>query len=68
VFFGLCALAGALILVGSAQPGFELYLNASTGTGDARRSLGPGSLSRSSSRLWSLVALASLAWSLRDYE
>jgi hypothetical protein len=39
VFFGLCAVAGALILVGSVQPGFELYLNASTGTGDARRSL-----------------------------
>jgi hypothetical protein len=39
VFFGLCALAGVLILVGSTQPGFELYLNASSGTGAARRFL-----------------------------
>ena len=38
VFFGLCAVAGALILVGSALPGFELYLNASIGTGEAYRS------------------------------
>lgn len=38
VFFGLCALAGALILVGSALPAFELWLEASIGTGDARRS------------------------------
>jgi hypothetical protein len=37
VFFGLCAVAGALILVGSALPGFELYLNASIGTGEAYR-------------------------------
>ena len=39
VFFGLCALAGALILVGSVLPAFQLYLNASTGTGEARRTL-----------------------------
>jgi hypothetical protein len=39
VFFGLCALAGVLILVGSLLPAFELYLNASTGTGEAQRFL-----------------------------
>jgi hypothetical protein len=39
VFFGLCALAGALILVGSVLPAFELYLNASIGTGEAQRFL-----------------------------
>lgn len=38
VFFGLCALAGVLILVGSVLHGFELYLNASIGTGEAYRS------------------------------
>ena len=38
VFFGVCALAGALILVGSLLPAFELYLNASIGTGEAYRS------------------------------
>jgi hypothetical protein len=39
VFFVLCALAGALILVGSALPAFELYLKASIGTGEAYRRL-----------------------------
>lgn len=39
VFFGLCAVAGALILVGSILPAFELYLNASIGTGEAQRFL-----------------------------
>ena len=39
VFFGLCALAGALILVGSILPAFELYLNASTGSGEAEHLL-----------------------------
>jgi hypothetical protein len=39
VFFVLCALAGALILVGSVLPAFELYLKASIGTGEAYRFL-----------------------------
>ena len=38
VFFALCAAAGALILLGSALPTFELYLSAAIGAGDAQRS------------------------------
>ena len=38
VFFAFCAAAGALILLGSALPTFELYLDASIGGGDSQRS------------------------------
>jgi hypothetical protein len=38
VFFAFCAAAGALILLGSALPTFELYLSAAIGAGDAQRS------------------------------
>ena len=38
VFFVFCAAAGALILLGSALPTFELYLSAAIGAGDAQRS------------------------------
>jgi hypothetical protein len=37
VFFVVCAAAGALILLGSALPTFELYLDASIGAGDSQR-------------------------------
>jgi hypothetical protein len=37
VFFVFCAAAGALILLGSALPTFELYLSAAIGAGDAQR-------------------------------
>jgi hypothetical protein len=37
VFFAFCAAAGALILLGSALPTFELYLSASIGGGDSQR-------------------------------
>ncbi len=37
VFFAFCAAAGALILLGSALPTFELYLDASIGGGDSQR-------------------------------
>jgi hypothetical protein len=40
VFFGFCAAAGGLILLGSALPTFELYLSAAIGAGDAQRSFG----------------------------
>ena len=40
VFFAFCAAAGALILLGSALPTFELYLSAAIGAGDAQRSFG----------------------------
>jgi hypothetical protein len=40
VFFVFCAAAGALILLGSALPTFELYLSAAIGAGDAQRSFG----------------------------
>jgi hypothetical protein len=38
VFFAFCAAAGALILIGSALPTFELYLFAVIGGGDSQRS------------------------------
>jgi len=38
VFFAFCAAAGALILLGSALPTFELYLSAAIGAGDSQRS------------------------------
>jgi hypothetical protein len=38
VFFAFCAAAGALILLGSALPTFELYLSAVIGGGDSQRS------------------------------
>ena len=38
VFFAFCAAAGALILIGSALPTFELYLYATIGAGDSQRS------------------------------
>jgi hypothetical protein len=38
VFFAFCAAAGALILLGSALPTFELYLFAVIGGGDSQRS------------------------------
>ena len=37
VFFAFCAAAGALILLGSALPTFELYLSAAIGAGDSQR-------------------------------
>ena len=37
VFFVFCAAAGALILLGSALPTFDLYLSAAIGAGDAQR-------------------------------
>lgn len=37
VFFAFCAAAGALILLGSALPTFQLYLTASIGAGDSQR-------------------------------
>ena len=38
VFFALCAAAGALILIGSALPTLELFLDASIGAEDSQRS------------------------------